>query len=123
MPTLNSPILAADAEAPLGHSFAYLGNAVLQELAEQADLLSGPLFSFVGDVAGSGSDTVRLRRYGGIGAALGMTAMGSETAAPFYSKRTRSTVRDGVRQLENRFLHILTLSVMLIGLVMVPFHD
>ena len=91
MPTLNSPILAADAEAPLGHSFAFLGNAVLQELAEQADLLSGPLFSFVGDVAGSGSDTVRLRRYGGIGAALGMTAMGSETAAIVPSGFTANT--------------------------------
>lgn len=79
MPTFLPPSRHADVSATLGQSFQYLESMVRLQLAEQQNLLSSPLLFPVGDLAGSGADTARIRRATGIGWAASMTAMSSET--------------------------------------------
>jgi len=81
MATLNAPIRHADSESVLGQSFDYLGLAVLQQLTERFDVLTGPMATFLGDLAGSGSDTLRIRNATGYGYAGNFTAMATETQA------------------------------------------
>ena len=79
MATLNAPIRHADSESVLGQDFDYLGLAVLQQLTERFDVLTGPMATFLGDLAGSGSDTLRIRNATGYGYAGSFTAMATET--------------------------------------------
>jgi hypothetical protein len=79
MATLNAPIRHADSESVLGQDFDYLGLAVLQQLTERFDVLTGPMATFLGDLAGSGSDTLRIRNATGYGYAGSFTAMSTET--------------------------------------------
>ena len=81
MATLSPPIQHADSEAVLGQSFSYLGSLVLQQLTERFDTLTSPMATFLGDLAGSGSDTLRIRNATGFGYAGSFTAMSSETQA------------------------------------------
>jgi hypothetical protein len=79
MATLNAPIRHADSESVFGQDFDYLGLAVLQQLTERFDVLTGPMATFLGDLAGSGSDTLRIRNATGYGYAGSFTAMSTET--------------------------------------------
>jgi hypothetical protein len=79
MATLNAPIRHADSESVLGQDVDYLGLAVLQQLTERFDVLTGPMATFLGDLAGSGSDTLRIRNATGYGYAGSFTAMSTET--------------------------------------------
>lgn len=81
MAVLNSPLLAADAESSIGRSYQYLPGMIRQQLAERFDVAAGGLIVSVGDVAGSGSDTVRTRRATGYGWSKAMASLASETQA------------------------------------------
>lgn len=77
--TLNSPFQHSDFEGTLGRAFEFAGPEVLQQLAEQWDPVVGGLLVRVGDVGGTGSDTLRRRWSGGYGGQLDMTTMATET--------------------------------------------
>lgn len=81
MPTIQSPATYANTVSGLGESFIYIGNALDFELAELLDVESQQLIVPAGDVAGTGSKTMRKRYIGGLGAAQRMTSMGTETEA------------------------------------------
>lgn len=88
MATFPAPISQADTQATFGKSFEYFGDALRQEMTERFNVLDTGLFGGVFNVAGSGSLTVRRRFHGGIGGALPMIAMGSETEAISASSLT-----------------------------------
>lgn len=77
--TVLSPSSFAQAQADLGYSYVFAAQAMLEELTETLNVLDLGLMPAVGDFEMSGSDTVRITRYGGIGYAERMTAMASET--------------------------------------------
>jgi len=79
MTTFSAPIQHTNVYATLGESFTYLGMAVDLELTERLDVQAAGLIVPIGDVAGSGSTTIRKRYVGGLGHARRMTAMASET--------------------------------------------
>lgn len=81
MATFTAPISQSGTNSTWGLSFAYLGDALRQEMAERFNVLDTALFGFNGNVSGTGSLTLRRRYHGGVGAALAMTAMASETEA------------------------------------------
>jgi len=54
---------------------------IRQQLAERFDVAAGGLIASVGDVAGSGSDTIRTRRATGYGWSKAMASLASETQA------------------------------------------
>ncbi len=80
MSTLNSPILHGDAETPLGQAFSFLAPAVLEQLVEKFDVGAAGIVSFWGSLAGSGSDTGRVRRATGYGFGATFAPMATETS-------------------------------------------
>jgi hypothetical protein len=91
MTVLNSPLLASDAESSIGYAYRYLPGMIRQALAERFDVAAGGLVARIGDVAGSGSDTVRTRRVTGLGWSKTMASLGSETEAIAASPLTVGT--------------------------------
>lgn len=81
MPTILPPSSFAQNQATVGHAYVLAEEKIRQELVERLDVLQMGLVMGVGDLAGSGSDVIRITRYGGIGHAEQMTAIGSETGA------------------------------------------
>ena len=88
MATFTAPISQAGTVSTWGRSFEYIGDALRQEMAERFNMLDTALFGFRGNVSGTGGLTLRRRYHGGIGAALSMTAMASETEAITASPMT-----------------------------------
>jgi hypothetical protein len=83
-----APASHSDMESVFGHAYAFLGTELELALMEKLDVLQLGLVRGVGDLAGSGSDTVRLRAVDGVGYAEAMTAMASETDAIVSSGMT-----------------------------------
>lgn len=81
MATFSPPILHADTESTWGLSYDYLGSAVLEQLVERQDVTNSPFAVYLGDLAGSGTDTLRIRNGTGWGYAASFTAMSTETQA------------------------------------------
>lgn len=81
MPTILPPASFAQQQGTVGLPYVYAADAIRQELVEQLNVLQMGLLVGVGDLAGRGSDVVRVTRYGGIGFAEAMTAMADETSA------------------------------------------
>lgn len=79
MPTFSPAVTHAQTYGTLGRSFDYLPDAIEVELAERFNVIDAGLVQLFGDMAGRGSDTLRVRRVGGLGGARAMTAMASET--------------------------------------------
>lgn len=88
MATFPAPITQADTVGTFGKTFEFFGDALRQEMTERFNVLDTGLFGGVFNVAGSGSLTVRRRYHGGIGGALPMIAMASETEAISASSLT-----------------------------------
>lgn len=65
------------AEPLLGQSYVYLDMSIRQQLAERFSVRE--ILDYWGDLAGTGSDTLALRRVGGFGWGAAFTAMSSET--------------------------------------------
>ena len=76
-----APASHTQTESTVGFSYVFAEEEIRQEIAEQLDALDAGLAEAVGDLAGSGSDTIRVTRVGGIGLAERFTAMSTETEA------------------------------------------
>lgn len=81
MPTINPPSSQAQSQSTVGFSFVFAEQQIRRELAEQLNVLQMGLVSGVGDVAATGSDTLRVVRFGGLGFAEEMQSLSSETEA------------------------------------------
>lgn len=79
MATITAPVSHTGTYGTLGEAYSYLGSAVDFELSEMLDTQAAGLVVPAGDVAGSGSTTIRKRIVGGVGSARRMTAMSTET--------------------------------------------
>lgn len=80
MATILPPSSFAQNQATVGHSYVFAREKIRQELTERMNVLQLGLVMGVGDLAGSGSDVVRITRFGGIGFAEQFVSLGSETA-------------------------------------------
>jgi hypothetical protein len=81
MATIISPATHAQTESTLGQSYVFAAEGIREEITESTDILSAGLVQGVGDLAGSGSDTLYNVRFGAVGFAERMTAMSTETQA------------------------------------------
>lgn len=79
MTTINAPISHAQTESDLGFSHVFTEQEILEELKDRLDVTSFGLVPLVGDVAGTGSDTLRITHVGNIGWDVSMDALASET--------------------------------------------
>jgi hypothetical protein len=76
---VNPPISHAQVFGTLGFSYVFAEQEILLELQDRLDIMGLGVVSLRGDLAGSGSDTVRVTDYGDIGFSLPFTALASET--------------------------------------------
>lgn len=79
MATIISPASFAQTKGSVGFDFVYAAEQIRQEITEELDVIQAGLATLVGDLAGMGSDTLRVTRFGGLGFAEVMTAMANET--------------------------------------------
>jgi hypothetical protein len=81
MSTLGGPrTFAQDQAAGLGHDYVFAAGDIQVELQDRLDALALGVVPLLGDVAGTGTDTLRVRRVGGIGYAARMAELASETS-------------------------------------------
>lgn len=88
MATFSAPFSQAGTVGTWGKTFEFIGDALIQELAEAWDISEAGILVPVGTVNGTGTLTLRQRYHGGIGPALTMAAMASETEAITPSSMT-----------------------------------
>jgi hypothetical protein len=69
----------AQTRGEVGFTYVFAGQQIFEEITEQLDVLASGLVMGVGDLQGTGSDTVRITRYGALGWAEAMVAMAGET--------------------------------------------
>ncbi len=74
-----SPATHGQAESTVGFSYVFAEEQLRREIAEELDVMNAGLAQAVGDLAGSGSDTLRVTRVGGIGWSEKLTALAGET--------------------------------------------
>ena len=77
--TVLAPSSFAQAQADLGFAYVFAAQEIREEIVERLNVLDMGLVDAVGEFTASGSDTLRLTRYGGLGFAERMQAMASET--------------------------------------------
>ncbi len=80
MATHTPPTLFSSTGGDVGFPFIFAEQDIRTELADSLNVLELGVVPLVGDLAGAGSDTVRVTRIGGIGWQLPMATMGSEVA-------------------------------------------
>ena len=81
MTAILSPMTHAQTESLVGYSYVLAAERIRQEITEELDVIAEGLVVLFGDLEGSGSDTLRITRFGGLGFAEQMTAMSGETDA------------------------------------------
>jgi hypothetical protein len=81
MATHTPPVTFSSTVADVGFPFVFAEQDIRAEIADRLNVLALGVVPLVGDLAGAGSDTVRVTRIGGVGWQLPMTTMGSEVAA------------------------------------------
>lgn len=81
MSAILSPASFAQLQGDLGYSYVFAAEAIRMEITEQLNVLGLGLIQLEGDLVGTGSDTVRVTRYGGVGFAETFQTMASETDA------------------------------------------
>lgn len=79
--TVNPPISHAQTFGTLGHAYAFAQQEILMDLEDGLDVLGLGVIPLMGDLAGSGSDTLRVTDLGNVGFNLPMQALTGETAA------------------------------------------
>lgn len=79
MTTINAPVDFAQTEADLGLPFMFSAERIRIELQDKLDMLNLGVVPLIGDLAGSGADTVRVTHMGSVGFSRRMSAMASET--------------------------------------------
>lgn len=75
--TVVAPGSFDQAQSDLGFAYVFAQEQIRQEINEKVEVLG--MMPLLGDLVGTGSDVVRLTRFGGVGFAEQMTAMTSET--------------------------------------------
>lgn len=74
------PLSFSQAQTDLGYSYVFAAESIREEITERLDVLSLGIVDAIGDVISqSGTDTLRITRYGGLGFAETMQVMASET--------------------------------------------
>lgn len=79
MATVTSPGSFSQTQGTVGQSYVFAAEDIREEITERLDVLGLGIVQGIGDLQGTGSDTIRVTRYGGVGFAEAMTAMASET--------------------------------------------
>ncbi len=81
MPTssISPPYSHANVFGTLGFAYQFAQEEILLELQDKLNVLGMGVISLRGDVASSGSDTLRVTDYGNVGFSLPFTALASET--------------------------------------------
>jgi hypothetical protein len=79
--TIVAPVSHGQTGSIVGYSYVLAAEQIRQEITEQLDVVAQGLVVLVGDLEGSGSDTLRITRFGGLGFADPMTALSGETDA------------------------------------------
>lgn len=77
--TVSPPTSFAGTQATLGFSHAYAAEQIRQSLMDRLDVQQLGVVPLVGDLTGSGTDTLRITDVGGVGFARAMTALANET--------------------------------------------
>lgn len=82
MSTINPPSTHAQVESDWGLAHVFAGQELVLELQDMMNAMDLGVVPLVGDLAGSRSDTLRVRAVGDIGFGVTFDAMASETDAP-----------------------------------------
>lgn len=77
--TVASPISHGASESTWGHSYAFAPTILDEAMSDSLDVLGLGIARLLGDFAGSGTDTLRVRYIDGVAWERPMSAMGSET--------------------------------------------
>ena len=80
MAVIAAPATYAQITTDLGFAYVFAEQEIRREIADMLNVLQMGVVPLVGDAAGSGSDTIRVTRYGGVGWQESMATMVSETA-------------------------------------------
>lgn len=81
MTAILAPSSHAQTEGIVGYSYVLAAERIRQEITESLDVVGQSLALMVGDLQGTGSDTLQITRFGGLGFAEAMTAMSGESDA------------------------------------------
>lgn len=81
MATITPPATHAQITTDLGLPYIFAAQEIRRELADRLNLLQLGVIPLVGDAAGSGSDTIRVTRIGGVGWSEAMTTLAGENDA------------------------------------------
>jgi len=77
--TLTLPVSFAQTQTPVGYDYIFAAERIRMALTDKMDMMGTGVVRLVGDLAGSGSDTIRVTHVDGIGWAADLTALASET--------------------------------------------
>jgi hypothetical protein len=77
--TVNPPISHAQVFGTLGFDYVFAEQEIMLELQDRLDVMGLGVVGLRGDLAGSGSDTVRVTDYGDVGFSLPFTPLANET--------------------------------------------
>lgn len=80
MTTVAPPISFSGTQGDLGYSYTYAAGQILLELQDRLCLVSLGTVPLVGDLAGTGTDTLRITEMGTVGWSQRMTALATEDA-------------------------------------------
>ena len=79
MTTINPAFSFSQIQGDLGVAYRLAAEGLYEELVDKIDVWGLGVVPLMGDLAGSGTDTIRVGNYGGVGFAQAMTAMSTET--------------------------------------------
>lgn len=96
MTTINAPFSHAQFEGDIGYSYVFAAERILLALEDKLNVLAMGLASLKGDLAGSGSDVLRIAEMDGVGWGSSFAALASEdsgiTASTLSTAYTTITV-------------------------------
>lgn len=113
MTTHLPPSTHGSLEGDVGNAYVHAEEGIRQEIHDMLNVLGLGLVTMYGDLAGTGSDTVRITRISGVGFQEAFVEMGSETAAivatDFDTGTDSMTIaRHGLAKEESQQARILT---------------
>lgn len=81
MTTINAPISTAQTNPDLGPDYIFTSERIKIELQDKLDLLNLGVVPLIGDLAASGTDTIRVTHMGSVGWSRRMSSLATETEA------------------------------------------
>jgi hypothetical protein len=79
MTTINAPVDFSQTQGDLGLDFVFGAQGIAIELQDKLDVLNLGVVPLVGDLAGTGTDTLRVTHMGSVGFSRRMSSLASET--------------------------------------------